>query len=394
MRKSDDSLNATEICAAAVLDKPTRDRYMNMFRRRGLLTKQHNKSWVPFRDGVFLCRTLGLADDLKGLFSLANTSLPRGPNYLVTKMKRNKNTVPEGYRILEYNKISIACTPSTRVINATHLLKLGKNIKRQRLPAFFAAYPHIGKFPVNGNASVSGTYINFDHVTSLGEYFKIKLDSIKQVLQMAKSTALPYDEVEISDVLGEFNYDEGDEPGVSSVEYQLGTDVLGEFNYDEGDEPGVSSVEYQLGTDVLGEFNYDEGDEPGVSSVEYQLGTDGPVEISDVLGGFNYLWDEPGVSSVEHQLGTGPINLGDGLVENPSYLGFGGTEGYSQWGYGDHTTGSYLAPTNRSAVTREQNRALSHTGVGNNYTERSYQDGSYLAPADTSSYKLIREETG
>lgn len=88
MRMKDFYLNATQICAAANLDRPGREKYIYRLKKRGVISvvarqKAGAGSWVPFPDGVFLCQELKLAEDLKTLFSRAPIELPaEEDNYL------------------------------------------------------------------------------------------------------------------------------------------------------------------------------------------------------------------------------------------------------------------------------------------------------------------------
>jgi len=101
MRASNYFLNAMEIYLAAGLNKYNRDQRFGQLRRRGVLVRNGRTSWVPFKDGVFLCQAVGLVDDMKTLFSYAPVAPPpEEENYLT---RRKKWRLPEGYRIFMWN---------------------------------------------------------------------------------------------------------------------------------------------------------------------------------------------------------------------------------------------------------------------------------------------------
>jgi hypothetical protein len=172
MRTSDCFLNATEICAAAGLSKHARDKYLGKIKSRGVLSKGNRSSWVSFPDGVFLSEVVNLFDDMKALLSHASISLPEEENYLLQGRQ---------YKFLECGGISIAYSPFGRVVNATHLLKLG-NRGYNDLQRFLCMNPQIrSEVRRCGENHIRGTYISFEDAERLCQFYELQSGPIEQL---------------------------------------------------------------------------------------------------------------------------------------------------------------------------------------------------------------------
>jgi hypothetical protein len=122
----DYKLNASEICNAAGLGKIGRCKYMDILKRRSIVTQTAARgaakhSWVPFQDGVFLCQVLKLTKEMEGLFAEAPITIPdRAENYFLSKALRTTR-LPEGYATIKWNNVEIVYMLSQRTVNATYL---------------------------------------------------------------------------------------------------------------------------------------------------------------------------------------------------------------------------------------------------------------------------------
>lgn len=149
-------------------------------------SKESQHSWVPFRDGVFLCQALELFDELKQSFLKASSNIPEEEeNYFLNRRRRKeklpgaflnrqrrKATLSAGYEALQWDDEFVMYMPSIRKVNATHLLKLG-NIPRTQLAQFFSHNHQVSKQVVAGNAQVQGMYIDFEDAHLLCRHFKL-----------------------------------------------------------------------------------------------------------------------------------------------------------------------------------------------------------------------------
>lgn len=173
MRMSDYCLNATDICAAAGLNKQARDMYFDRLKSRGVLFTEGRRWWVQFQDGVFLSGAVNLLDEMKPLLSHARVSLPTQGNYLL----QERRPPPQGYEFLEWRGIFIAYMPSARMVNATHLLKVCN--ERRDLRTFLSKNPHIQTTVQKRVApKVRGTYIGFKDAVQLCQFLNLSSDLI------------------------------------------------------------------------------------------------------------------------------------------------------------------------------------------------------------------------
>jgi hypothetical protein len=88
---------------------------------------------------------------------------------------------------LECDGISIAYIPSTRLVNATHLLKVGHK-HRFELRKFLSRHPQIpteaylGRYI--GGRSIAGTYITYEDAVLVCQFFTLRSDPIEQLLKI------------------------------------------------------------------------------------------------------------------------------------------------------------------------------------------------------------------
>ncbi|GAP92494.1 putative protein kinase [Rosellinia necatrix] len=182
MRLSDHYVNISEVMTAARLSKSDRDKHVRKLRNRTVVSKQSGLLWAPFEDSIFLCRELQLEEDMKELLAYG----PEAPSNEEINLPR-KRRLPKAYQILEWNRIQIAYVLSMRIVNATHLLKLGE-INRGKLAAFFSHYPQIWKSMRRGPGSVQGTYIKLNDAPTLCHYFGLSQDPINQLLSIPRKS--------------------------------------------------------------------------------------------------------------------------------------------------------------------------------------------------------------
>lgn len=205
MRTTDYRLNATQICNVAGLDRVHRLNYMKILRTHCDVTiirvqgeSQH--SWVPFKDGVFLCQALELCDELKLLFLQASANIPREEeNYFLNPRRREKKPsaaflnrsrrkgmLPAEYEALQWDDKFVVYMPSVRRVNATHLLKLS-NIPRTQLARFFSHNHQVSKQVVVGSAQVQGTYIDFEDAQLLCRHFNLSEDPVDEIIRRERA---------------------------------------------------------------------------------------------------------------------------------------------------------------------------------------------------------------
>lgn len=211
MRKSDFHLNASQIMTAANLKQTKRNRLLKRFKESGIgSTDIENRSrqyWVPFSDGVFLCRIAGLEDELRPLLSYSPLALlKQEDNYLVASV-RNKS-LPEGFSGLQCGEHTIIFQSFKRMINVTHILKAG-NIPRSSLKDFFEQNLGIAKETMlGGNLRISGIYISFDDASFLCQYFNLRFAAVQYLL----SEDFPNDMDEASYEHSVFEYSISNDP--------------------------------------------------------------------------------------------------------------------------------------------------------------------------------------
>lgn len=181
MRKSDFHLNASQINVATNVAQTKRNRWLKKFKEHGIGSIDRSRQyWVPFLDGVFLCRVVGLEDELRPLLSYSPLTVPKQQdNYLVVLPK--DKSLPEGFSVLQHGE-HIVFQPFSRMINATHILKAG-NIPLERLKDFFEQNSGIAKeIKKGGDVRIVGTYISFDEAPVLCQYFNLRFAAVQYLL--------------------------------------------------------------------------------------------------------------------------------------------------------------------------------------------------------------------
>ncbi|KAI0469409.1 kinase-like domain-containing protein [Xylaria cf. heliscus] len=179
MRISDHCLNISEMMSAASLDKNVCEKRLDEFRRRATVFEENGCFWAPFEDGMLFSRKLGLQEDMKELFSYG----PQSP--------QNRKT--EKCQILEWDGFKIAYVPSTRKVNATHLLKLGA-LDRQKLRPYFNKHPEVKGEVIRGRDmgyDIQGTYITFDDALNFCDAFNLSQGPIHQLLSILVESGDP-----------------------------------------------------------------------------------------------------------------------------------------------------------------------------------------------------------
>jgi hypothetical protein len=197
MRTSDYRLNASQICSAAGLDKAERDSVLRRLKSRCKVEKEKRSIWVPFTDGVLLCRALGLADDMEQLLSRAPAAVavPKDQdNYMLEHRQRQRALLaqkaqtatyalappaPEECQILQCHNELIAYAPSTRTINATHLAKTG-GVSKRRLATFLAGCPDLQRHMLTAtkHRTLNGVWIKVEDAPRLCRHFNLGDDLI------------------------------------------------------------------------------------------------------------------------------------------------------------------------------------------------------------------------
>jgi hypothetical protein len=196
MCTSDYQLNATQIFSAANVDTAKRAALRRRLKLHCEVQVVGRSSWVPFTDGVLLCRALGLADDLEHLLSLAPTELAvpgDRDNYLLETPQRRgprkANAVP-GYEILQWQSDAIFYAPSTGAINATQLVKAG-GVVQHRLAGWLAKHRNRPRTRLTGKSlSLNGFWINLTDALPLCRQFDLD-DGLTNLVQglLVKYTA-------------------------------------------------------------------------------------------------------------------------------------------------------------------------------------------------------------
>ncbi|PWI64660.1 hypothetical protein PCL_08669 [Purpureocillium lilacinum] len=186
MRTEDHQINVSEVLQASRLTKRQRANLRRALERHGIIAPQGRQHWVPFRDGVFACQATGLDQDLLPLLSYACLPFPdRDDNYLrINKHDRPLMEILEdspdfaGLRIGDH---VVAYRPSERTINATHLVTTG-NWRRYDLAKFLQANPDIITDRSIRHRRLQGTYISYEAAQRLCDHFGLSHDPIERLL--------------------------------------------------------------------------------------------------------------------------------------------------------------------------------------------------------------------
>jgi hypothetical protein len=191
MRASDFSLNATEIFRAA--RAPRRKSHLEKLRRRGYPMPRKHPLWLPFKDGVFLCQAVGLAEELEPLLLRAGVDLP-GPeeNYFLRRYPARRKVrnaprnlpaaPPEGIELLNWVDQKVAYKPLEQTVNATQLCSLG-GISRSHVSVFLRKNPGIAKEVLVGNTLAQGTYISYADAATLCGHFNLSQEPVQYLME-------------------------------------------------------------------------------------------------------------------------------------------------------------------------------------------------------------------
>lgn len=195
MRKTDYKLDATQICDAARLQNVHRRNYMSILRQHCKVTQfkavgAQKHSWVPFKDGVFLCQALKLCGELGPLLSHASAEIPREEeNYFLNRQKPRVN-LPAEYEGVQWDDKLLVYMPILWKVNATHLLKI-HDIPMAKLAQFISHNHQVSKQVVRGGAAYSGTYINLEDARLLCQHLHLSEDLVDEIVGRARTTGTP-----------------------------------------------------------------------------------------------------------------------------------------------------------------------------------------------------------
>ncbi|KAI4287430.1 MAG: hypothetical protein L6R35_003314 [Caloplaca aegaea] len=195
MRKTDYKLDAAQICTVAELHKGQRRNYMDRLKSRCHVEQVKAKTgrdhqWIPFKDGVFLCQALKLCVELGPLLSYASTDIPGEDENYFLKRQRPQPNLPVQYKGLQWDDKLVVYLPSTRKVNATHLLNV-YHVPSTKLAQFFSQNRPVSKQIVKGRTAYQGTYINFEDARLLCQHFHLSEDLVDEIVGRAKTTGTP-----------------------------------------------------------------------------------------------------------------------------------------------------------------------------------------------------------
>lgn len=80
--------------------------------------------------------------------------------------------------------------PSTRKVNATHLLNV-HHVPSTKLAQFFSQNRPVSKQTVKGRTAYQGTYINFEDARLLCQHFHLSEDLVNEIVGRATTTRTP-----------------------------------------------------------------------------------------------------------------------------------------------------------------------------------------------------------
>ena len=184
MRASNFHLNVKQILSARTSHKIKKTRLLAKFKNRDVKNKHlkhDDDTWISFTDDVFLCQAVELEKNLKSLFSHSSLSYSnRDENYLLSREKRScLNRIK--YVIMSHEDHFIAYWSIERTVNVSHLLRL-RNISRNKLMIIFKTNSKINKNIRSRHASVSENYIFFENALIFCKFFKISLESMRDLI--------------------------------------------------------------------------------------------------------------------------------------------------------------------------------------------------------------------
>ena len=186
MSTPDLQINVSQVLQASDLNRKPKANLRRGLQERGVITAQGRQEWVPFRDGVFACQAAGLDQDLLPLLSYARLPFPdRDDNYLrLNKHDRPLMEILEespDFAGLKIGDHVVAYRPSERTINARHLLASG-NGRRCDLTRFLQANPDIITVKSACHRRLQGTYISYEAAQRLCDHLGLSRDPIERLL--------------------------------------------------------------------------------------------------------------------------------------------------------------------------------------------------------------------
>ncbi|KAL8654597.1 MAG: hypothetical protein Q9210_001410 [Variospora velana] len=195
MRKTDYKLDAAQICTVAGLQKGQQRNHMDILKSHCYVEQVKAKTgrdhaWIPFKDGVFLCQALKLCGELGPLLSHASADIPREEENYFLNRPRTQANLPVEYKGLQWDNKLVVYMPSTRKVNATHLLSV-HHVPRAKLAQFFSQNRPVSKQIVQGRVAYQGTYINFEDARLLCQHFHFSEDLVDEIVGRARNTGTP-----------------------------------------------------------------------------------------------------------------------------------------------------------------------------------------------------------
>ena len=196
MRTLDFKLDATQICNAARFNANQRKSYITILKGHCVVTQMKSKgerhhSWIPFKDGVFLCKVLKLYDEMKPLLSQSAEDVPRDEDNYFLNQKRAKPKLPDGYKALEWEGKTVIYMPALRKIHATQVLHLGNIPSPSAQLARFLSCNEISKQVVRGHIRTQGTYIDFEDARLLCRHFNLSEAPLDAITQRERTPEIP-----------------------------------------------------------------------------------------------------------------------------------------------------------------------------------------------------------
>ncbi|TLD17926.1 uncharacterized protein PgNI_01120 [Pyricularia grisea] len=154
------------------------------------MSKETDGIWVPFRDGVFLCKEVKLFEEVRNLFQRSGQPLPPDKeNYLHQAFTNHKPSgLPAGYEVLNFGKNkTVVFRKVDGAVNVTHLCA-GFTKVRAALSAFLRSHPQVRVVEqIRGNTRAQGTYIALADIDIICDRFKFE-NPKDQILSMIHAT--------------------------------------------------------------------------------------------------------------------------------------------------------------------------------------------------------------
>lgn len=164
-------LNASQMFSAANTTTSSKSAVLHVLECHKVLewkgTGRKKEAWVPFRDGVFLCRLLGLEGRLERLLQHARVALPAPAEDYLAKCVH--------FAKLRWCGRLIPYQPQERIVHIARLLGT-MGITKPRVEAYLKENPSIERKDVTGHG-IAGLYISYDDIGLVCGHFASRLKS-------------------------------------------------------------------------------------------------------------------------------------------------------------------------------------------------------------------------